>query len=470
MATTSAGMRPGEGHPGPSSTGGDLFFWTASVGLIVVLAAYAVAGWVTVEPLELLVWVVAALAADLMVVRFDQGFTFSMSLPVTLAAAMTLGPAPAGVVAFLGCLDPVEFRGGSSLSRALFNRSQVACATVVAGVVFQVVGVTPSDWPIVLVAALLALSTDFVVNGLWTLLALWARQESFPRHGMVSLFGSVPARGAAVYLLVGLYAPVLALVAQEAGVTGLVIGMAPLVLARASLESQEGLARVGRRLVSKDRAIRSSLDSIASERREERRAIAGELHDEVLPALFKVHLMGQVIRQDLSSGRLLQLEDDVPELLAATEAAQHAMREVVAGLRQSPLGPSGLISALQAVADNLGTLGGPRVVIDVDLGPIDTPATLAVFSVAREAMMNAAKHARASLVAVRGWTADGRFNLVVEDDGVGFDPLQDGPEGHFGLLMMRERVESVGGTLDLDSRLGRGTRVRVSVPSPAGMA
>jgi signal transduction histidine kinase len=465
MAATSTGMRPGNEQPDPRTISSGFFFWAASAGLIAVLATFASASWVPLEPAQLLLWILAALIADLMVVRFDEGFTFSMSLPVTLAAAMVIGPAAAGVVAFTGCLDPIEIRGGSSLSRALFNRAQVACATVVAGVVFRSMGVTPADWPMVVLAALLALATDFVINGLWTILALWARRESFPRNGVLSLFGSVPARGAAVYLLLGLYAPLLALVTEEAGYAGLLVGLAPLVLARVCLESSEGLARTKERLVSKDKVIRSSLDSLAVERKEERRAIAGELHDEVLPALFKVHLMGQVIRQDLASGKLLQLEDDVPELLAATEAAQHAMREVVAGLRESPLGPHGLASALHAVAERLGALGGPRVHIQVDTAAIQPLAVLAVFYAAREAMLNAAKHAAASLIEVRGWMDKESLHLVVEDDGRGFDPLQPGPDGHFGLQMMREHVEAVGGTLDFDSRLGRGTRVAVSVPA-----
>ena len=72
-------------------------------------------------------------------------------------------------------------------------------------------------------------------------------------------------------------------------------------------------------------------DSLANERRDERQVLAGELHDEVLP-LFKVHLMGQVLRQDLDSGRQI-----LPELLTATEMAQSAIRDVVRGLRGAKL-------------------------------------------------------------------------------------------------------------------------------------
>lgn len=467
MSATSAEARTGGGEPkGSRAVRRDFtFFWLATVGLLGVLTAHGIATWEPTDPAELLVWGIAALLADLMVVRFDRGFTFSMSMPVTLAAAMTLGPAPAGLVAFLGCLDPIEIRGGSALSRALFNRAQVACATVFAGVVFQGLGVDLSDWPLVLVAALLALSADFLVNGVWTLLALWARHEAFPRRGLAGLFGSVPTKGGATYLLLGLYAPVIALAYSTVGGFGLTAAMVPLVLARGSLRDSEGLAHVAEKLSRKDQVIRESLGSVASERREERRALAGALHDEVLPAMFKVHLMGQVIRQDLASGRLLQLEDDVPELLRATEYAQSSMRKVVAGLRDSTLGPSGARSSLQAVADHLGTLGAPPFQIEARLGDVSDRALLVGFQIAREAMTNAAKHAKAASVDVRIWCEEDVLRVAVVDDGVGFDPRGGGPAGHFGLQLMRERVEALGGTLVFESRLGRGTAVLASIPA-----
>ena len=64
--------------------------------------------------------------------------------------------------------------------------------------------------------------------------------------------------------------------------------------------------------------------------------MAAGLHDEVLPPLFKVHLMGQVLRQDLASGRLLALEEDLPALLGATENASDNMRELIRSLRIRP--------------------------------------------------------------------------------------------------------------------------------------
>ncbi len=100
---------------------------------------------------------------------------------------------------------------------------------------------------------------------------------------------------------------------------------------------------------------------MARERKDERLALAGELHDEVLPSLFKVHLMGQVLKQDLAAGRLLELDDDLPELLLATDAAQRAIRDLLGDLRRSPLGAAGLVPTVRMLVDQLAAAGAPPV-------------------------------------------------------------------------------------------------------------
>ena len=79
--------------------------------------------------------------------------------------------------------------------------------------------------------------------------------------------------------------------------------------------------------------------------------VAGELHDEVLPPLLKVHLMGQVLKQDLRAGRLLDLDDDLPgAAIRHPEVAQGAIREVLGDLRRSSLGPGGLTPTIRLLA------------------------------------------------------------------------------------------------------------------------
>jgi signal transduction histidine kinase len=88
------------------------------------------------------------------------------------------------------------------------------------------------------------------------------------------------------------------------------------------------------------------------------------------------------------------------------------------------------------------------------------------FQVVREALSNAARYAKASHVWVTAHTHDATLFVAVRDDGCGFDarPIAS-PEGHFGIDLMRERVQALGGSLVIDSRLGFGTTVSASIPA-----
>jgi len=88
-----------------------------------------------------------------------------------------------------------------------------------------------------------------------------------------------------------------------------------------------------------------------------------------------------------------------------------------------------------------------------------------LYRIAQEALNNTIRHAQASRVAIRLQEDSGEIVLSVQDDGVGFD-LRDEYPGHMGLHTMRERVEKMGGALHIESAPGRGTRVRVTLPSP----
>jgi signal transduction histidine kinase len=188
----------------------------------------------------------------------------------------------------------------------------------------------------------------------------------------------------------------------------------------------------------------------------------------VLPPLFKVHLMGQVLKEDLDAGRLLDLDSDLPELLAATAASQAAVRHVVDQLRRSSLGPEGLVGTIRLLSEHLQSSGAPPV--DLFLEHLDgsDEALLVLYQVAREALTNAAKYSKAKRITVRMWEEDHNGRLIVSDAGVGFETSNVDLRNHFGLQLMKERVESRGGKLVVESRLGDGTTVAAKVPLRAG--
>jgi signal transduction histidine kinase len=239
----------------------------------------------------------------------------------------------------------------------------------------------------------------------------------------------------------------------------------PLTLAKGVFEQSRQLLQLRNDSDRQSIALRVATDTLAKERQDERQVLAGELHDEVLPPLFKVHLMGQVLREDLSSGRLLNLDDDLPELLSATEMAQSAIRDVVRGLRSAKIGPGGLAPSIRLVAERLESAGAPRFVIDIGQVAGSHTGELLCYQLAREAMSNAAKYSKASRISVSLMEVGKALDLIVADDGVGFDPQAVDSLNHFGLSLIAERVKAARGTVEVRSSIGLGTTVHAQIPT-----
>jgi signal transduction histidine kinase len=420
--------------------------------------------WILANAETVALWICIGVAADLMFVRVGRGLTLSMSLPVALAAALLFPVAAAAGIAFLGCLDPMELRGESSISRAVFNRCQVALATSAAAVVFHVLRVAPTDWPLIAAVSFLALLADFTVNAAFVIPTIVLRDRVAPIAALRLLFGSAPVGSVALYLSMGLMAPLISSVFLASGAWALAAFLVPLALARGTLVRAEKLHDAAERMAEKDEALRRSTEAAGLERRDERMVVAGQLHDEVLPTLFKVNLMGRVIKEDLEAGRLLDLDFDVPELLSSIDVAQNSVRNLVGSLRRSSLGPGGLVTTLGLLADDLQTSGAAPIRLDVEDIEGSDEALLVLYQVAKEALTNAAKYSQSRDIGVRVWSEGGVGRLVVTDEGIGFELSRVDHRDHFGLQLMKERVESRGGRLIVESRLGRGTTIAVAVP------
>ena len=320
------------------------------------------------------------------------------------------------------------------------------------------------EWPGVILPGLIALALDAGINFLLVATAVGIEDRIAPRGVLLKMFGASPLHYLAGYMLLGLLALPLSAAFEVGGVWAVLLFLAPLVLAREMFRQTQQVLSAAERIRLKDVALLGAADEVVRERKDERLALAGELHDEVLPSLFKVHLMGQVLRQDLAAGRLLELDDDLPELLVATDAAQRAVRDLLGDLRRSPLGAGGLVPTLRMLVDQLASAGAPPVTLDIEEFESTPLAQLLAYQVIREALHNAAKHARASKIAVRLWRDADMMRVSITDDGTGFAwPTVDG-DRHFGLQIMKERIESAGGAMFVDSRLGVGTTVAASVP------
>jgi signal transduction histidine kinase len=203
----------------------------------------------------------------------------------------------------------------------------------------------------------------------------------------------------------------------------------------------------------------------------ERNRLALELHDVVSQKLFSLNLSADaaatLLDRDAAAARA-QLER-VREL--AREALAE-LRSLILGLRPADLETDGLEGALRKEVEMLARVHGIELELEADCpdrptgeADVDGERELEVLRIAAEALHNAVRHAGARRVTVR---LDGRGDTLavdVQDDGIGFDP--EDPElrsQHLGLTSMEERARELGGTLELSSASGRGTRVHLEVP------
>ncbi len=412
---------------------------------------------------ELAVLALAAAVAGLLSVRSGSSTALSLDTPVLLAAGLVFGPGVSGTLALVAYIDPREWRHEISVSRAICNRGQTALSVMGGALVFSAGGGEPGVWPGSLILGLLALATDVSLN-YFLVGVMTATRTNKPLIQVMAELQLGPTRlFALMYLMYGLMSVLLAEAMAAMGLRGFIAFVVPLALAKGVFEQSRDVLQLSRDSRRQVEALQMATIGLAAEREDERKVLAGELHDEVLPPLFKVHLMGQVLKQDLQSGRLLSLDDDLPELLSATETAQSAIRDVVNGLRTAKIGPSGLAGSLRLIAQRLESAGSPRFILDV--GPVSGSdiAELLCYQLAREGMSNAARHSRGSLIRVSLSEANGVISLTVADDGVGFDPEKVDSGQHFGLALIAERVKAARGTVDVWSGQG-GTTIQARIP------
>jgi len=192
----------------------------------------------------------------------------------------------------------------------------------------------------------------------------------------------------------------------------------------------------------------------------ERRRMAQQLHDDVIQDLAGVGYALSSLEEHLGATN----GPAVVRLGMIVRRDVGMLRAMVTELYPQELDPLNLASSISDLGAALREAGA-RVDIDVDehLGLDDTKATL-IYRVARESMHNAAKHAQPSNVDVRLARGDAHTVLTVVDDGHGFESTAEPAAGHFGLKLIRDTVAEAGGTLLVDSLIGRGTRVELSLP------
>ncbi|MDX1503123.1 MAG: GAF domain-containing sensor histidine kinase [Thermoanaerobaculia bacterium] len=200
---------------------------------------------------------------------------------------------------------------------------------------------------------------------------------------------------------------------------------------------------------------------------EERVRLAREMHDGMAQVLAYVNTKAQAVKEFLRRERIADASQQLEQLAEAAREVHVDVREQIVGLRTA-IGPEEpLPRALERYLSAWQTQSGIAWTLECDdKVELSDMAELQLLRIVQESLSNVRKHAAARRVEVAVRTADGALEVSVADDGRGFDPAakRRAELPRFGLAIMRERAESIGGRLSIESQRGGGTTVRVSLP------
>lgn len=248
------------------------------------------------------------------------------------------------------------------------------------------------------------------------------------------------------------------------------VGRANQELERRVEERTRELGGLYRQLQERDEAREELLRKVISAQEDERKRLARELHDETSQTLsalaMKIETAVAAWPAEASRERLI-------EARALTVRTLEELHRLIFDLRPSVLDDLGLVSAIRWYAER--HLEPRGIAVRFESSGFDTrlmpELETALFRVAQEAITNIAKHSGADAVLIQCLQRDEGITIEIEDDGEGFSPGSLPPpaarERGLGLLGMQERIELFGGTLEIDSAPGSGTRIAVAVPLDA---
>lgn len=220
--------------------------------------------------------------------------------------------------------------------------------------------------------------------------------------------------------------------------------------------------RTARLLRESREELRRLSGNLIEAREEERRRVSRELHDELGQRLSALKMQVSVL---LAATGAAPLRARVAELTAMIDELVASVRRIAADLRPAMLDDLGLEAAIDWLATDSSS--ADMVVharCDAACEAISGAAKTAVYRAVQEALINARRHARARRVDIEVRCDDTMLVVTVADDGQGMDLQAQGKPGSFGLVGMRERARHLGGTLDVVSSPGDGSRIEMRIP------
>lgn len=200
----------------------------------------------------------------------------------------------------------------------------------------------------------------------------------------------------------------------------------------------------------------------------ERKELARELHDQVGQNLTALGINLNMIKAQIPEDAPDLIRSRLDDSLALIEQTSERIRDVMSNLRPSVIDDYGLFAAIRWYCENFLQRTGIDISVQGEelIPRLPQSTETALFRIAQEALTNIVKHANASMVNVTLKALDGLVQLVIDDNGIGFDPARihaAEQKPKWGVITMRERAEAIGGQMRVESGPGRGTRLLVEI-------
>lgn len=241
----------------------------------------------------------------------------------------------------------------------------------------------------------------------------------------------------------------------------------PVEVSLSPLDTTDGMYVISTiRDITGRRQVEAKLRELAAHRdvvrEEERKRIAGDIHDELGSLLTALKMDISLLRMQL--GDNAAAGDRLAQMRELVERTIRMVRKVATRLRPTALN-LGLVPALEWLLEDFRQRNDIACTLNADVVEVklDDAQTTAVFRIVQESLTNVARHARATRVDVALCRHGKGLELTVVDDGCGFEPAKV-ENGSFGLLGIRERALALGGRAAVLSEAGKGTRVSIWIP------
>lgn len=221
-------------------------------------------------------------------------------------------------------------------------------------------------------------------------------------------------------------------------------------------------ARIGEVLREREARIAELSGHLLRVQEEERKRISRELHDETGQALMVIRLYLGMLEQVAGT----RARGKIRETVGVVDRTIEGIRRIIGRLSPLVLQELGLVAGIRKEAKDFAKTTGvkARVAVSDEIGRLAPECEAAIYRVVQEALHNVAKHAKATLVNIQMTRSDDIVHLVIEDNGQGMEDTERWNGRSFGLAGMRERVAMLGGTVEVESAPGQGTRIDVVVP------